>query len=82
MASLSIRRIEDEVVERLRMRANREALSVEETVRRILRAAVENEESAGAAIRRIVGNDGYDLRLPDREPARTIDFTSDAYGDD
>lgn len=78
MASLSIRQIEDEVVERLRMRASREALSVEETVRRILRAAVADEESVGAAIRRIVGNDGYDLTLPDREPARTIDFASDA----
>ena len=36
MASLSVRRLDGEVVRRLKMRAQRDGLSVEETVRRIL----------------------------------------------
>ena len=82
MASLSIRRLENDVVERLRVRADREAVSLEETVRRILRAAVADEEPVGAAIRRIVGSDGYDLQLPSREPEEPIDFASDDFGPD
>lgn len=82
MASLSIRRLEDDVIERLRMRADREAMSVEETVRRILRAAVADEEPVGAAIRRIVAADAYDLQLPEREAGRTIDFSSSDFGDE
>lgn len=80
MASLSIRRLEDDVVERLKARASREAVSLEESVRRILRAAVADEEPVGVAIRRIVGNAGYDLRLPDREVVKPVDFTSEDYG--
>ena len=82
MASLSIRRLEDDVMERLRMRADREAVSVEESVRRILKAAVADEEPVGAAIRRIVGSDAYDLQLPKREAGRTIDFSSTDFGDE
>ncbi len=56
MASLSIRRLDNEIVRRPKIRARREALSLEETVRRILRGAVVDEESAGAMIRSIVGD--------------------------
>jgi len=42
----------------------------------------EDEEPAGAAIRRIVGADGYDLQLPEREAERTIDFSSTDFGDE
>ncbi len=61
MASLSVRRLDSEVVRRLKIRAERESLSLEETVRRILRSAVVDEEPVGAMIRRIVGDDGCDL---------------------
>ena len=44
------------------MRAEREGVSVEETVRRILRTAVVDEEPLGSLIRRIVGK-GLDLDL-------------------
>ncbi len=81
MASLSIRRLEDDVVERLKARASRDAVSLEESVRRILRAAVADDEPVGVAIRRIVGDAGHDLVLPDREVVRPIDFTSEDYGD-
>ena len=80
MGSLSIRRLEDETLTRLQARAKRESLSLEETVRRILRAAVMDEAPLGTAIRRIVGRDGIDLELPKREIDNPIDFASDDYG--
>ena len=81
MASLSIRRLDDEVARRLKIRAKREAVSVEETVRRILRVAVEDEAPVGVTIRQIVANDGFDLDLPQREVASPIDFTATDYGE-
>ena len=79
---MSIRRLDGEVVRRLKIRARREALSLEETVRRILRSAVVDEEPAGAMIRRIVGDDAFDLELPVREIDNPIDFTSRDYGEE
>ena len=81
MASLSVRRLDSEVVRRLKIRAERESLSLEETVRRILQSAVVDEEPVGAMIRRIVGDDRFDLDLPAREVDDPIDFTSPASGE-
>lgn len=80
MASLSVRRVDGEVVRRLKMRAQRDGLSVEETVRRILADAVVDVEPAGAMIRRIIGDDAIDFDLPAREVDDPIDFTSSEYG--
>ena len=82
MANLSIRRLEDETLRRLKARAKRDSLSLEETVRRILRAAVVDEVPLGTAIRRIVGTGGIDLELPNREIDSPIDFAFDDYGPD
>ena len=82
MASLSVRRLDGEVIRRLKIRAQRDGLSVEETVRRILTAAVADVEPVGAMIRRIMGDDGIDLDLPAREVDEPIDFTSGEYGPD
>lgn len=82
MASLSVRRLDDEVIRRLKIRAQRDGLSVEETVRRILAGAVVNVEPAGAMIRRIIGDDAVDFDLPAPEVDDPIDFTSGAYGQD
>ena len=82
MANLSIRRLDDETLSRLKARAKRDSLSLEETVRRILRAAVVDEVPIGTAIRRIVGADGIDLDLPKREVDSPIDFASNDYGPD
>ncbi len=82
MASLSVRRLDDEVVRRLKIRAARDAVSLEETVRRILGTAVVDEEPVGTTIRRIVGSDAFDLDLPEREVDDPIDFTSPDYGED
>ena len=81
MASLSVRRLDSEVVHRLKIRAERKSLSLEETVRRILQSAVVDEEPVGAMIRRIVGDDGFDLDLPAREMDDPIDFTSPDYSE-
>ena len=81
MASLSIRRLDEEVARRLKIRAKREAVSVEETVRRILRTAVADEEPVGVTIRQIVANDGFDLDLPKREVFPPIDFMPTDYGE-
>ncbi len=82
MASLSVRRLDDEVIRRLKIRAQRDGLSVEETVRRILAGAVVNVEPAGAMIRRIIGDDAVDFDLPAPEVDDPIDFASGAYGQD
>ena len=82
MAVLTVRRMDGEVIRRLKIRAQRDGLSVEETVRRILADAVVDVEPAGAMIRRIVGDDATDLDLPAREVDDPIDFTSSEYGRD
>ena len=82
MAGLSVRRLDDEVVRRLKIRAARDGVSLEETVRRILGTAVVDEEPVGTMIRRMVGNDAFDLELPEREADVPIDFTSPEYGED
>lgn len=79
MANLSIRRLDEDTVRRLKVRAEREGTSLEETVRRILQAAVVDEEPLGTLIRRIVGK-GVDIELPKREVDAPIDFGSDDYG--
>ncbi|MCY3814052.1 MAG: ribbon-helix-helix protein, CopG family [Gammaproteobacteria bacterium] len=79
MANLSVRRLDDETVGRLKTRAAREGVSLEETVRRALRAAVADEEPIGAMIRRHVGAEGADIELPDRELDAPIDFSTDQY---
>ena len=82
MASLSVRRLDGEIIRRLKIRAQRDGLSMEETVRRILADAVVDVEPVGAMIRRIVGDDAVDFDLPAREIDDPIDFTSDRYGRD
>ena len=79
MANLSVRRLDDDTVGRLRARASREGISLEETVRRVSRAAVVDEEPVGTMIRRIVGAEGVDLELPARALDTPIDFSTDQY---
>ena len=82
MGSLSVHRLDYEVVKRLKVRVAQGGVSPEETVRCILGTAVVNEEPVGTMIRRMVGNDGFDLELPEREADDPIDFTSPEYGED
>lgn len=69
MADLSVRRIDDEVVERLKARAAAHGVSTEEEVRRILRDAVTPREPLGQLTRRLFGGEhGVELELPSRAP--------------
>lgn len=68
MPSLSIRKIDDDVYERLRMRAAQHGVSMEEEVRQILKRAVAAPERLGDLALEYFGANGVELELPAREP--------------
>lgn len=75
MAVLTIRNVDEMVKTRLRMRAARHGRSMEDEVRQILKAAVEEkpDSSAGfaASVREaFAALGGVDLDIPPREPPR------------
>ena len=69
MASLSIRKIDDETLAHLRVRAARHGVSMEEEVRRILRHAVATPERIGDLAVRMFSPAyrGPELQLAPRE---------------
>ncbi len=76
MASLSVRKLDDETLARLRVRAARHGVSMEEEVRRILQEAVSAPERLGdLAVRMFGPTHGVDLELPDRGPHEPVDFS-------
>lgn len=74
MASITIRKIDDETKRWLRIRAAQHGHSMEEEAREILRSAMddtEQEVGLGSAIRALVEPlGGVELELPPREPIR------------
>lgn len=75
MASLSVRRIQDHVYERLRVRAARRGVSMEEEVRRILERSVAAPERLSELARECFGPDhGVDLSLSPRRPHEPLDL--------
>lgn len=68
MHSLSVRRIDDDVYERLRIRARQHGVSMEEEVRRILSRALVAPERLGDLALEYFGPNGVELELPSREP--------------
>ena len=75
MARITIRRLEDSIKKRLRVRASRHGRSMEEEAREILKSALgKNRESSGNLaedIRRLFGPArGVNLRIPQRESMR------------
>jgi antitoxin FitA len=69
LASLSIRKLDDETYDRLRDRAARKGVSMEEEVRQILKRAVSPPERLGDLFLKVFGPiGGVDLELPPREP--------------
>ena len=67
MASLSVRRIDQELYELLRIRAAKHGISMEEEVRRILRRALSAPERLGDLALETFGDDGVELEIPPRE---------------
>lgn len=68
MASISVRKIDDEIYELLRIRAAKHGVSMEEEVRRILKRAVSAPERLGDLALEYFGQKGVDLELPPRTP--------------
>ena len=77
MASLSIRKLDDEVVRRLRERAGAHGISMEEEVRRILEKAVAAPDRLGDLALAMFGPvNGYDLEVGEHDPHDPIDFNA------
>ena len=75
MATITVRNLEDGLKRRLRIRAAEHGKSMEEEVRDILRAALEQEPATGKDIVSIIRAHveplgGIELELPPREPIR------------
>lgn len=69
MRGLSVRKLDDETFSRLRIRAARHGVSMEEEVRRILRDAVSAPDRLGDLALRMFGPEhGVDVQLPERAP--------------
>lgn len=76
MPSLSVRRLDEQTLSRLRVRAATHGVSMEEEARRILKEAVNAPERLGDLAVQIFGSKyGIDLQLPDRTPHEPLDFT-------
>jgi plasmid stability protein len=75
LASLSIRKLDDETYDRLRVRAVQHGVSMEEEVRQILKRAVLPPERLGDLFLKAFGpTRGADLDLPRREPHEPVDL--------
>ena len=76
MASLSIKKLEEETLSRLRIRAARHGVSMEEEARRILKNAVSAPDYLGDLAIRIFGPEhGIDLQLPETAPHEPTDLS-------
>jgi len=75
MANLSVRRIDDDVYERLRVQAAEHGISMEEEVRRILKQAVSAPERLGELALECFGPaHGVELELEPRTPHDPVDL--------
>ncbi len=75
MANLTIRRLDDQTYERLKQRAARDGVSMEEEARRILATAVAPPSRLGDLFKRTFGAArGLDLHLPARQPHEPLDL--------
>ena len=75
MGNLSIRRLDDETMQRLRMRAAEHGVSMEEEARRILREAVSTPGRLGDLAVNLFGPDyGVEVELEPRPPHDPVDF--------
>lgn len=69
MASISVRKLDDDTYERLRIRAAKHGVSMEEEVRCILKQAVSVPERLGDLFLEYFGPaNGVELEIPPREP--------------
>jgi plasmid stability protein len=75
MGSISVRKLDEETMEGLRVRAARHGVSMEEEVRRLIRQAVAAPEKLGDLMYELFGpENGVDLDLPKRGSRDPIEF--------
>jgi plasmid stability protein len=76
VASLSVRKLDNETLSRLRIRAAKHGVSMEEEARRILKEAVTAPDSLGNLALQIFGSKhGVDLPPPERTPHEPMDLS-------
>ena len=76
VANLSVRKLDDDTYERLRVRAAKHGVSMEEEVRRILKQAISAPERMGDLFLKYFGPaNGVVLKLPPREPHEPLDLS-------
>jgi plasmid stability protein len=76
MASLSVRKLDEETLARLRTRAASHGVSMEEEARRILKEAVSAPNRLGDLALQIFGpHHGVDLERPEHIPHEPIDLS-------
>jgi len=75
LADLSVGKLDEETYERLRSRASKHGVSMEEEVRRILKKTLSAPESISSIFEKHFGpENGVDLTLPVRKPHSPIDW--------
>ncbi len=75
MANLSVRKLDEEVFSKLRLRAATHGVSMEEEVRQILKQAVTNPISLGDMALQLFGEaQGVELELSERNPHEPLDL--------
>lgn len=75
MASLSIRKLDDEVYKNLRIRAAKHGVSMEEEVRQILEKTAAPKRAGDLALKFFGPEHGVKLELPPRKPHEPLDLT-------
>lgn len=76
MANLSVRKLDNDIVAKLRLRAAQNGISMEEEIRRIITQAVSAPMDLGdMAIDYFGTQTGIDLELPKHPPQQPIDFS-------
>ena len=76
MANLSVRKLDDDTYDGLRVRAEQHGVSMEEEARRILKRAISAPERMGDLFLKYFGPaNGVTLELPPRESHEPIDLS-------
>lgn len=76
MTSLNIRKLDEEIIQKLKLMAAADNISMEEEVRRILTRAVKAPQQVGTLAKNYFGEkNGVNLKLSKRKPHKPLDFS-------
>ena len=75
MANLSVRKLNNDIVDKLRLRALQNGVSMEEEIRQILTQAASTPDNLGDVAIQLFGEDnGVDLKFADHPPHQPINL--------